>query len=249
MKRIFSFFLAALLLTVPALADPFIFLDDYAADITELYNPDDPSAGAFVFSCRYPHVDENAEGGSVINAFYEFELNDAVDYLVPMLQDGYWGEDFSTIITYTVTCNRNDYFSVLLRTEKSGSETSIVQWKSQVFSRENAYGATCTLPVLLGILDQNEKDEEIQNYQTEKVSRIIREMVWNLIEEDDNQTLADCLTEEDLAYLFFPAEDFYLDNNGDPVFYLQPYYVLETVPDNAELITFPISFENIQDEL
>ena len=114
---------------------------------------------------------------------------------------------------------------------------------------ENAYGATCMLPVLLGILDQNEKDEEIQNYQTEKVSRIIREMVWNLIEEDDNQTLADCLTEEDLAYLFFPAEDFYLDNNGDPVFYLQPYYVLETVPDNAELITFPISFENIQDEL
>ena len=170
-------------------------------------------------------------------------------YLVPMLQDGYWGEDFSTIITYTVTCNTEDYFSVLLRTEKNSSGTSVVQWKGQVFSREYAYGATCTLPVLLGILDQNEKDEQIQNYQTEKVSRIIREMVWNLIEEGDSQALADCLTEEDLAYLFFPAEDFYLDENGDPVFYLQPYYVLETVPDNAELITFTIPFEDILDEL
>ena len=248
-KCILSVLLLLSLFITPALADPFEFLEDYAADISELYNPDDPSAGTFVFSCRYPHVDEHAEGGAVINAFYEYQLNDAVDYLVPMLQDGYWGEDFSTVITYTVTCNSEDYFSVLLRTEKNRSETSVVQWKGQVFSREYAYGATCSLPVLLGILDQNEKDEEIQSYQTEKVSKTIRKMVWNLIEEDDSQTLANCLSEEDLAYLFFPAEDFYLDENGDPVFYLQPYYVLETVPDNAELITFTIPFEDILDEL
>ena len=249
MKRILSFLLFLSLFVVSAFADPFAFLDDYAFDVSEMYNPDDPSEGTFVFSCRYPHVDNIAEGGAVINAFYEYELNDAYNYLVPMLQDGYWGQDFSTIITYTVTCNNEEYFSVLIRTEKSISETSILQWKGQVFSRINSYGTTCTLPVLLGILDQNEKDEQVQNYQTEKVSRIIREMVWNLIEKSGDQALADCLTEEDLFYLFFPAEDFYLDESGNPVFYLQPDFVFGSVPENMELITFPISMEDILDEL
>ena len=56
-------------------------------------------------------------------------------------------------------------------------------------------------------------------------------------------------TEEDLSTVFFPEENFYLDENGDPVFYLQPGDVFEEVPEGMELLTFPIPLEDIRDEL
>ena len=48
--------------------------------------------------------------------------------------------------------------------------------------------------------------------------------------------LREDLTEEDLAYGFFPEEDFYLDENGDPVFYLQPGFA----EDSGQLTVIPI---------
>ena len=56
-------------------------------------------------------------------------------------------------------------------------------------------------------------------------------------------------TEEKLSRVFFPEEDYYLDENGDPVFFLQPADVFDEVPEGADLITFPIPREDILDEL
>ena len=87
MKRLVLFFLLFALLSSVSLADPLPLLEDYAEDISEPYDEADPSAGTFVYSCRYPHVDENAEGGAEINAFYDYLLNDTVNNMVPMIQD------------------------------------------------------------------------------------------------------------------------------------------------------------------
>ena len=103
--------------------------------------------------------------------------------------------------------------------------------------------------MLLGILAPDENDEWLQEYQTEKVEKLVREMVWNMIEENEDDIDYNDLTEEDLEALFFPSEDFYLDENGNPVFYLQPYNILDEVPEGTDLFTFPIALEDIQDEL
>ena len=74
-------------------------------------------------------------------------------------------------------------------------------------------------------------------------------MVWNMIEENDAGIDYGGLTEDYLEGIFFPEEDFYLDENGDPVFYLQPGDVYEEVPEGTDLLTFPIALEDILDEL
>jgi hypothetical protein len=53
------------------------------------------------------------------------------------------------------------------------------------------------------------------------------------------------MEEEALDYAFFPEEDFYLDETGNPVFYLQPGFAEGT----DELLCFPISIEEILDEM
>ncbi len=250
MKRFLSLLLVLSLFSVPALAEPLTLLEDYMVDISMRYDEEDPSSGTFVYSCRYPHVDETAEGAANINEFYSYMLYEQ-EFYIEMTRDSFEGEDSSTVITYTVTCNNDDYFSVLVRTEKNNPDMSRVSWAGNVFSRKyGADGKSFSLPKLLGKLAPDENKELIIDYLTEKADKTIREMVWDMIEENAEGIDYNGLTEEALSHIFFPEEHFYLDENGDPVFYLQPadvYY--DDVPEGTGLLIFPIPLEDILDEI
>ena len=84
MKRIFSFLLILMLLSAHALADPIALVDDFAEEITEPSDPEDPSSGTFVYICRFPHVDENAEGSLGINTFYSEQFDYEMGFTMPM---------------------------------------------------------------------------------------------------------------------------------------------------------------------
>lgn len=129
MKRFLSLLLILVLSVLPALADPLPMLEDYAEDLVVPYDESDPSAGVFSYSYRYPHVDENAEGGMGINVFFSELLDYENEFIVPMIQDAYVGSDTSTMISYTVTCNNDDYFSRVnpYRKKHSGSFTGYVE--------------------------------------------------------------------------------------------------------------------------
>lgn len=250
MKRLLSVLLLFSLLALPALADPLPLLEDYTAEISQPYDDGDLSAGTFVYSCRYPHADDTAPGGPEINAFYEYLLNDTLDNYIPLLQDAYEGYDSSMIVTYTVTCNNDEYFSVLVSTERDNPDLCLTTWEGHVFSRtKGSPGQTYTLPKVLGILSANENDEWLQNRQTEKANSIIRGMVWDMIRDNPEGLDYGDVTEESLSYIFFPEENFFLDENGDPVFYLQPGDLFAEVPEGTGLFTFPIALEDILDEL
>ena len=250
MKRILAFFLILFLAAASALAEPLPLLEDYAEDLVIPYDEADPSFGTFSYSYRYPHPDEEAEGGPEINTFYTDLIEYDLGFTVPIIQEAFEGFDSATVITYTVTCNNDDYFSVLIRTEKNIPDHSQVTWKGHVFSRKNGIsGSTYSLPMLLGILSPTENDEWLQEYQTEKAETLVRQMVWSMIEDNAGDVDYNGLSEEDLDSFFFPSEDFFLDENGDPVFYLQPYDILDEVPEGTDLFTFPIALEDILDEL
>ena len=250
MKRpvLFCVILILILTFTAVLAEPLSLLEDYTNSVISVTEENDPSAGRFEYSYRYPHVDESAEGGAEINIFYT-ELMEYTDgFTIPMIQDAFEGENASTVIDYTVTCNNDDFFSVLIREERNNPDQSIVYWDAHVFSRKSgAPGQTYTLPKLLGILDANENDTWLQDRQTAKADRLIREMIWDMIEEDKEGIGYDSdLTEENLSHILFPEEQFYLNENGDPVFFLQPG---DAAPESAGLVTFTIPLELILDEM
>ena len=250
MKRVFAAILLFAFLSSTAHADPLPLLDDYAGDIVIPYDDTDPSAGVFSYSYRYPRVDENVDGGAGINVFYQDLIDYTVNFTVPMFQDAFEGEDSSTVISYTVTCNNDDYFSVLVKTQRINPDRSDCVWKGHVFSRKHgSAGYTYSLPKLLGLLDPDENEEWIQDFQKEKADNLIRDMVWDLIEENKSGIDYRDLTEETLTYIFFPEEDFYLDENGDPVFYIQPGDVYAEASEQENLLVFPLALEDILDEL
>ena len=251
MKRFLLFLIILSAAVTFACADPLPLLEDYAEDMVLSVDENDPSAGTFRYSYRYPHVDGESEGGANINVFYQDLIDYTISFTIPMNRDAYEGSDASTVITYTVTCNNDDYFSVLVRTEWANPDRNLVLWEGQVVSRKNGSpGLTYTLPKLLGTLASNESDTWLQDRQTEKADNLIRQMVWEQIEDNPEGIAYDpSLTEETLAAVFFPEQDFYLDEDGNPVFYLQPGDVLADAAEGAEPVRFPLSLEDILDEL
>ena len=254
MKRFMAFLLALLLAVPAALADPLPLSDeDLTETITVFYNGEDDSDGRYVWSCRYPVVSEDVDLSAVcVNEFYRKKVQEYTSDYIPSLADYYAGQSqsVSVDVSYEVTCNNDDYFSVLIRKEETNPDLTRVSWTGNVFSRkEEATGNTFTLPKLLGILESTENDETVQEYKTRRADELIRTMVWDMIQSNEDGIDYGSLTEEDLTHIFFPEESFYLDENGDPVFYIQPGNIFEEVPEGMGLLVFPIPLEDILDEL
>jgi len=90
------------------------------------------------------------------------------------------------------------------------------------------------------------RDTWLQERQTEKADACVRALIWERIEDNpEDLPYFDTFTEEDLARIFYPEEDFYLDENGNPVFYLQPGFAME----GGGLTEIPITLEEILDEM
>ncbi len=241
LKSIFCGLLTLILLTTACavLADPLTLSEDLTEDIRVPLN----DRADYVYSFHYPQVDPSDPSAELINTFYRYRADDATGFEVPMNADYYRGqdptEDVTVRITYEVTCNNDDFFSVLIHTVQGELET----WAGHTFSRKDLKpGLSVALPYLLGMLENGESDVWLQDRQTGKADAAVREMVWERLQDMDG--LREDLEEESLEYGFFPEEDFYLDETGNPVFYLQPGFAT----DGTELLVFPISVEEILDE-
>ena len=123
-----------------------------------------------------------------------------------------------------------------------------MKWEACVFSRKNPDpGSSYTLPKLLNILDADENEEWIREHQNEKANEAVRGLVWDMMEENEAgiEYYPDYL-EEYLLEDLNPEEDYYLDEDGEPVFYLNPGIA---APVEFGLLIFPITLEEIDDEL
>ena len=250
MKRLAALLAALILASAVCRAAPLPLGDDLADVVTVLFDESDPDGGKYVYSYCYPHIDESDPDAYLVNEFYEYEVSDTLDFRIPMDAD-YWasmGEDASKSISYTLTCNNDEYFSLLLRIEDVTGDFHQTAYSGHTFSRlDGKPGSTITLPQILGILAVNENDSWLQDRQTEKADQLIRDMIWEMVEDNpDDIPYYDDFTSETFAEIFYPEEDFYLDENGSPVFFIQPGAAAD---DSAGLLTYPISLEDILDEM
>ncbi len=251
MSKKFLLFLVSLLVTLPAAAakaEPLILQADLAGSVRYSLGESAESSPAYIYEYAYPQADESDPSAELINAFYAYRVADALDFDVPMMVDYYAAndpqEDIFVRITYVITCNSDDYFSVLLKTEGNDYLT----YTGHTFSRKDLKpGSSVALPYLLGILANDESDSWLQDRQTAKADSLVRSLVWEMLEgRREELAVYEDYDRELFDLLFYPEEDFYLDETGNPVFYLEPGTAADP---SAGLLVFPITIWEIMDEL
>ena len=260
MKRLLVPLLILLLVASAAMADPLPLLDNLSETITVPYDDQDPSAGQYVYTYSYPCADPEDPTAYRINSFYEYLIKDTKDYTIPNLSEYYAGQhqNVTVDISYEVTCNNDEFFSVLIhKTEQVDSLTS-ESWEGNTFSRLNGMpDSTFDLPRLLGTLEVGEHDDWLENRQTRKANEAVWNLVWEIIEQNQDGLYNPDYTKEDLTFDLAPESDFFLDESGNPVFYvISPaaegwngsYPVLSADP-SGQLLLFPLLLDDIEDEM
>ncbi len=250
MKRFALILLACLCACALALAEGYAPADDLSDALLYPYDAENPDSPGCTYIYAYPQLEEKDNAAADINQFYRDKEAYDLDYEAPTIAEGWLpsGESVTVTVSYKTVCNNGTFFSVLFCRE-SVSETVGEHrvWSADTFVCSEASALAINLPMLLGTLAPREKDEWLQDRQVEKAEELVREMVWEQIEDNEQDyPFYDDLAEEDLELIFFPEDDFYLDENGNPVFYLQPG---SAAPDEAGLLTFPIDIGEILDEL
>ena len=250
MKKITAIvLLLSFLICSVSLADPLKLTDDFSGKIVVNYDETDPSAGSFTFVYSYPCIDESEPDAYIVNSFYREQMDmDETNML--FFADGYSDAGVSAVkaISYQITCNNDQYFSVLMIQNLSVGNNDRTIWEGNTFSRKSGgLGTTFDLPLLLGILDDAEQDEYLIERQSEKAADIVLEMILKMIDENpENLPYFDNITYEYLYDTVFPHEDFYLDDTGNPVFYVNPGIVAD---ESLGFLLFPVLLEDIVDEL
>lgn len=256
MKRFAAVFLSLLLFIPAASADPLPLAEEDLTDtITVFYNGEDDSDGRYVWSCRYPVIaDENDLSAVCINEYYRKKVQEYNAFYAPSQAQAY-ADQYQNVtigVSYEVTCNNDDCFSVLLhKTEDVEGEVSEI-WEGNTFSRKSEMiGSVTSLPTLLGLVDDGESDEWLGNRQSVKVCEVLRSLVWDaVLENPEGIDYLPDLKEEDLESIIdpdiSPDQDYYINEDGDVVFFVLPGRV---APPDAGLITFTFTMEELQDEL
>ena len=128
MKRLVLFACILILAAASAFADPIPLLEDFTQDYILHYDESNPDAGHYEYVYHYPHVDPSAPGAAPIEKYYEDKDSDSQNFSMLINGDYYResGISVKTEITYTITCNNDDYFSVLFKICDFCSKSCIV---------------------------------------------------------------------------------------------------------------------------
>ena len=251
MKKLLTLLLALLFLCSSALADTLPL-----SELTGTYcYPEGSSedAARYIYRYTYPQVDAEGDVALTINEFYAYMVDDAFGFAIPMAVESLDPDSLMqavTTITSEITCNNAEYLSVKVISESmTGAAVSQVV-SGHTFSLTGGKAGTVTsLPYLLGILEANETDEWLLDRQTAKADELVRELVWAVIEDQlagGEADYYDDLTYEQFAVCFYPEEDFYMDGEGNLVFFVQESII---APAASGVFYFPFSIEELLDEI
>ena len=255
MIRFLSFFLALLLLIPAASADPLSLAEDLSDTVVVFYNETDSSDGQYVYSYCYPCISEADELSAVsINEYYRKKIQEYRDFYIPSQASEYASryQNVNITVSYEITCNNDRFFSVLIhKTEDVEGELTEI-WEGNTFARSSeVIGSLTSLPKLLGLVDDGESDEWLEDRQTMKVWEALCTLIWDAVRNNpDGIEYHPELQKEDLEFIIDPVlsldQDFYLDETGGLVFFILPGRI---APESAGLLTFSFSLDEILDEL
>lgn len=252
MIRILLLLLALTLLPLSGIAEaPLTFADDLTGLYTWPVGSSEAEA-SYVYRCAYPQISGDSTLAMTINNIFEYEVTDALGFECPMIGSSHPAEDGQMLVTisYTITHLSQDYLSVRIDKEVLVGESASHIVKAYTFTLTGKDAGTVTsLPYLLGLMEQGETDEWYIERQTAKADACARDMIWMLISKDmkvEGSTIYEDLTFEELEWGFYPEEDFYLDEEGNFVFFLQENMI---APAEAGQFFYQLTLEELLDEI
>lgn len=252
MFRLLILLLTLTLLPISGMADtPLSFADD----LTGLYTWPEGSAAedaSYVYRYTYPQLAGEDTLAMTFNNVFQYEASDALGFECPMIASSHPAEEGQMQVTlaYTVTHLSDEYLSVRIDKEVVVGESVSRIVKAYTFTLTGKDAGTVTsLPYLLGLMDQGETDEWYIDRQTAKADACARDMIWALIEKDmkaEGSPIWEDLTFEELEWSFYPEEDFYLDEDGNFVFFLQENMI---APTEAGQFFYTLTLDELLDEI
>ena len=213
------------------------------------YRADEPDGAGYTWKWTLPRLDESEPNAYRVNSYYDYFISDQMENFVPLIAESMAEAGVPVLreTTFQTTCSNGSFISFLITTRLTDGEEIDEVFEGHTFSLTDGMpGSTLSLPQLLGALEiqAGNQDTWLENRQTEKANRIIRSLVWDRISASSVPVYPD-FTEETLAACFFPELDFYLNEQGNPVFFLQPG---DAAPSSSGRLDFPLSLEEIEDE-
>lgn len=189
------------------------------------------------YAYRYPVLTDDTPAANAVNAWFEVAFSEMNDLILPMFAaeaDMVGGGSNEITQVYDVTCNTDDFFGILLTQTQFMGEEPIVSLNGQVFAMSGEYlGETLTLRGLLGV---GESSVQI----AEAVVLDVYGKVLQLPGAGELWPDADAFYED-----FDPETQFYPDEQGNAVFYLQPGMLEEVI----EPLTFTYTAQQAENLL
>ena len=166
-----------------------------------------------------PQIDGEDDLAEELNHYFDGALGEMTGLVLPMYAaDPIMGGSGSNEVSddYEITCNNDDFFSVLLHHRQSMEGDVIYSLSSVVYAVSGEYrGESLTLRGLAG---------EVGESSAQLAELVVRDVAHRIQQQ---KVMPDANIKQDinLEYLskeFFPQTHFYADNQGNIVFYLQP---------------------------
>ena len=170
------------------------------------------------------------------------ETDKAINESVRELAQTLSKEDETTAVRGSVSFLSPRYVSLELISLVQGGGGEHERLSAVTFARDGLYtGKQLNLSQILG-LEQEEGGESV-------AKQMVFDLLWQMIEtemQNPDNDYPDGLSRTDLEQVFSPEEDFYLDENGNIVFFIQAG---EIAGDIAGILRFPFSSAELLSEM
>ncbi len=176
----------------------------------------------------YPQFEAWTDADKAINAYYQALASDLGDLAEPMEAD----------VAFEVTHNTSRYLSVALTIPTLGGSGESQSLSADTFARDGIYaGEIITLSQVLGLEQEGGELNDSESVAEE----LAYKLVWQIVERDSQNADGDYLdgiTAQEVRSAFRPETDFYLDEDGNVVFFIQAG---EIAGEIAGILRFPFS--------
>lgn len=202
----------------------------------------------YLFQYEYPQFLASTDTDQAINAYYQAVCKDMGGVFIPqnveevlaLREEG--APSYYTDLQYQITANTREYVSVLLSSKQflgNGESESI---QANVFARDGLYaGRLVILSQVMGLEQEGDEFEAKASY----ASQLAYQLVWQIMQQEKASMKHDFiegLTRDGLEAVFAPETDFYMDAEGNLVFFLQA----GTVAGEVEgILTYPFSMAEL----
>ena len=201
---------------------------------------------SFVFRYRLPQFSADQPEYEVVNQYFASYADTLVQTVIPETIGGLESlpkpeePEYYVELDYRVTADNGDCLSVLLVSQRFLGNTLVESWQSVVFALKGIYaGQPMTLSQAMGL------EQEGLNQSGDVASELVYGLVWQIVLYEIGamqKAYFPDLTEEDVRKAFTPQEDFYFNEDGNFVFFIQA----GTIAGEVEgVLSYPFSMAEL----